>query len=87
MADGDAKHHLDPRRLADTAEGWTLHRQPGDSSSRYTIAVRGAPAPRFTLQRLEKHPEAGQDDRWVDVNRDVFGPAGRRAAAAEAVGR
>ena len=61
------KHHLDPRRLADAAQGWTLHRQPGDSSSRYTLSVRGAPAPRFARQRLEKHPEAGGGDRWVDV--------------------
>ena len=58
------KHHLDPRRLADAAAGWTLHRQPGDSSSRYTLSVRGAPPPPFTLQRLEKHRIAARRRRW-----------------------
>ena len=67
------KHHLDPRRLADAAQGWTLHRQPGDSSSRYTLSVRGAPPPRFTLQRLEKHPEPENPDRWVDVTATLLG--------------
>lgn len=67
------KHHLDPRRLADAAQGWTLHRQPGDSSSRYTVSVRGAPAPRFTLQRLETHPEPHESDRWVDVTATLEG--------------
>ena len=67
------KHHLDPRRLADAAAGWTLHRQPDDSSSRYTISVRGAPPPRFTLQRLEKHPEPHREDRWVDVTATLQG--------------
>ena len=68
------------QRLADAAAGWTLHRQPGDSSSRYSIIVRGAPPPRFTLQRLEKHPEHGQADRWVDVTATLQGlqAGGRR---------
>ena len=72
LAAGAPKHHLDPRRLA-TAEGWHLHRQPGDSTSRYSITLRGEPEPRFVLQRLEKHPEPGQDDRWVDVTATLTG--------------
>ena len=35
--------------------------------------VRGAPAPRFTLQRLEKHPEPENPDRWVDVTATLEG--------------
>ena len=69
---GEPKFHLDPRRLA-TGEGWHLHRQPGDSTSRYTITLRGEPEPRFVLQRLEKHPEPGQDDRWVDITATLTG--------------
>lgn len=69
------RFHLDPARLADRAEGWTLHREPGESgsSARYTIRRRGAPVPGFTLQRLEKHPEAGGGDRWVDVTASLPG--------------
>ena len=66
------KFHLDPRRLA-TAEGWHLHRQPGDSTSRYTISLRGEPEPRFVLQRLEKHPELHREDRWVDITATLTG--------------
>ena len=72
LAAGDPKFHLDPRRLA-TAEGWHLHRQPGDSTSRYTISLRGEPEPRFVLQRLEKHPEPHREDRWVDITATLTG--------------
>lgn len=69
---GEPKFHLDPRRLA-SGEGWHLHRQPGDSTSRYTISLRGEPEPRFVLQRLEKHPEPHREDRWVDVTATLQG--------------
>lgn len=72
LAAGEPKFHLDPRRLA-TNEGWHLHRQPGDSSSRYTILLRGEPEPRFVLQRLEKHPEPHVPDKWVDVSASLEG--------------
>ena len=78
------KHHLDPRRLADAAQGWTLHRQPGDSSSRYTLSVRGAPAPRFAPQRLDEAPGGRRGRPMGGCDRDA---AGGRPASAEAVGR
>ena len=72
---GTGRFHLDPARLDDRATGWTLHREPGagGSSARYTIRRRGAPAPRFTLQRLEKHPEPAGGDHWVDVAATLSG--------------
>lgn len=72
LAAGEPKFHLAPRRLA-TDEGWHLHRQPGDSSSRYTIMLRGEPEPRFVLQRFEKHPEPHVPDKWVDVTASLEG--------------
>ena len=75
LTPGTGRFHLDPARLDDRASGWTLHREPGagGSSARYTIHWRGAPAPRFTLQRLEKHPEPDGGDRWVAVTATLSG--------------